>query len=392
MEQKNKTHVLYVLTKLELGGAQKICLSLLKDVPGEHFSSGLISGSEGVLVDEAKRHDFVHLLNTFKREVGIKTIFFEFATFFKMISLMRKAKKNFGTVIVHTHSTKAGLMGRWAAFFAGIKKRVHTVHGFGFHEKQSKIGWFINFLLEYITSFVTTHYICVSHVDRKTGIKHIPRFAKKSSVIRAAVDWDSFTKNHLPEKKPTFYPAKEVKSPSKKEFVFGTISCLKPQKNIIDLLRAFKFVHDNTTKKNVRLQIIGDGIERPMVEAWIKKNNLVEQIDLLSWQNDIPTWMQSWDVFTMSSLWEGLPCAIVEARLSKLPVVSYKIAGIPEVIEDGKNGFLVEPGDFSLLGQKMLSLYENETLRKEISSFSENLDDFKDSVMVKKHTKLYAKI
>ena len=121
--KKKQVHVVYVLTKLELGGAQKICLSLLNGVQNKHVTSSLISGTEGVLVPEAQKHSSVHLIKSLRREVGIKTLFFEFFEFFKMISVMRSIKKKHKNIIVHTHSTKAGLIGRWAAFFARIKKR-----------------------------------------------------------------------------------------------------------------------------------------------------------------------------------------------------------------------------------------------------------------------------
>lgn len=383
----NNVHVLYVLTKLELGGAQKVCLTLLKGVN----NSSLVSGTEGVLVPEAKKlsnskeNSSVYLLKSLKREVGIATLFYEFSTFFKMISLMRKLKKEHKKLVVHTHSTKAGLMGRWAAFFAGVKKRVHTVHGFGFHEHQSKIGYFINYSLEYITSLITTHYVCVSNADRNIGKKSFPHFGRKSSIIRAAVDWDPFAKG------TTFTGAVR----EKQNFVFGTVSCLKPQKNLLDLLKAFKFMHDQLSPENqkrVVLQIMGDGVQRPLIEEWLQENNMQDKVDLLGWQSNVAKWLHTWDVFTMSSLWEGLPCAIVEARLSKLPVISYKIAGIPEVIKNKKNGFLIKPGDWQTLGKKMKLLFEDHELYQQMSNCQEDLTDFHNNSMVEKHVKLYKRL
>ena len=179
MEKENRLHVLYILTKLELGGAQKVCLSLLKGISKYGLKSSLISGSEGVLTSEVQTHNSVFFLKSFKREVGIKTIFSEFKTFFQMISQIKKLKKQSPNLIIHTHSTKAGIMGRWAAFFAGVKTRIHTVHGFGFHDHQLRIIWLIHFILEYLTSFITTHYVCVSNLDMQTGNRLLHNFAKK---------------------------------------------------------------------------------------------------------------------------------------------------------------------------------------------------------------------
>lgn len=366
-----------MLTKLELGGAQKICLALLDGVPEDTLSSGLISGTEGPLVEQAKQYDNVYLMDSLRREVGIKTVLSEFLAFFKMISYMRRMKKKHPRVVIHTHSTKAGLMGRWAALFAGIKKRVHTVHGFGFHPHQSKLGYAINVTLEYITSLITTHYVCVSKKDQETGATYFPRFLQKSSIIRAAVDWD------------TFYLA--TKAPTSDAFIYGTISCFKPQKNIFDLLKAFTHVKQKHPDKRIMLHIIGDGAQRPQIETWIQTHNMKKYIKLLGWQDDVSGWLKMWDAFVMSSLWEGLPCSIIEARLRRLPVVSYKISGIPEVISHDKNGFLAEPGNWQQLSHYMEQLLQKD-LYQRISTYPENLHDFKKEVMVAQHKDLYKKM
>jgi glycosyltransferase involved in cell wall biosynthesis len=343
------------------------------------LTTSLISGTQGPLVEQAKKHKNVFLLRSLKREVGIKTLFYELASFYQMIKQMRKLKKKYKNIVVHTHSTKAGLMGRWAAFFARIKKRVHTVHGFGFHEHQSTLGWYTNFLLEYLTNFITTHYVCVSHADQKIGIQYFRKFEKKSSIIRAAVEWDKFYQPALLDKKP-------------KKFIFGTVSCCKPQKNLGDLLMAFKKMHDSLKDENksrVELQIIGDGTERATLEEWVKKNEMKKKILFLGWQTNVARWMRTWNVFVMSSLWEGLPCSVVEARLSKLPVISYRIAGIPEVITDTKNGFLVDAGNWKTLAQRMQYIIENRSTYDRMSVYQDNLFDFSNAVMIKKHISLY---
>jgi len=286
-------------------------------------------------------------------------------------------------------------MGRWAAFFARIKNRVHTVHGFGFHDNQSKLGWTINFILEYLTSLITTHYVCVSVVDRKIGQRLFPRFWNKSSIIRAAVDTRSFGPAQRHECQQATNTTSTPVSFTPVSFTFGTVSCLKPQKNIIDLLKAFSAVYHNLPpdkKQHVRLQIIGDGVERKQIETWIKTHNLSNSIDLLGWQTDVAQWMKTWDAFVMSSLWEGLPCAIIEARLSKLPVISYRIAGIPEVIKNNKNGFLVTPGAWQQLGRCMQTLVENRALHTKLAHHQEDLSDFTHNAMITNHIKLYKKL
>ena len=91
----------------------------------------------------------------------------------------------------------------------------------------------------------------------------------------------------------------------------------------------------------------------------------------------------------MSSLWEGLPCTVVEARLSKLPVVAYDVGGIYEVIQDGENGFLINPGNWKELCAKLKLLVNDDGLYKKISLHQDDLLDFSNEVMVKKHLDLY---
>ena len=382
--------VLYIITKLELGGAQKVCLSLLNGVNKSGIKAGLISGSDGPMTSRVKNSEYVYLLDSIKREVGLRFIISEIKAFFQIIKIIKKIKKIHPSLIVHTHSTKAGIIGRWAAFFSGVKKKIHTVHGFGFNDYQSRVKWFFIFSIEYLTSLITTHFICVSEKDREFGVRKFPKFGQKSSIIRAAVEWDKFYTPALKKHEISLDKACPEKS-----FVIGTISCFKPQKNLFDLLNAFKILHSKLSeedKKIVRLQIIGDGVLRYQIEEWISKNNLSEKIDLLGWQNNVEVWMRGWKVFAMSSLWEGLPIAVVEARLCKLPVVTYDVGGIFEVIFNGQNGFLVSPKNFDKLSDCLRLLIENKELWQKMSDFNDEISDFSDHVMIDKHVQLYQKI
>lgn len=379
--KNNTIRILYIITKLELGGAQKVCLSLLKKVNENGIPTGLISGPEGTLISEVQDSKTTFLLDSFKREIGFKFIIYEIKTFFQIILIIKKLKIKYPDLIVHTHSTKAGLLGRWAAFFSGTKTIIHTIHGFGFNNYQSKSKWNTIFWMEYLTSLITTHFICVSQKDRKFGICRFPNFKQKSSIIRAATEWGNFS---IPTSTPT-------KSSS---FIIGTISCFKPQKNIFAILNAFKLLHQNSNQKykqQIKLQIIGDGILRPQIVQWINQNKLTKQIDLLGWQKDVKTVIKNWKIFVLSSLWEGLPISIIEARICNLPVVAYDVGGISEVILNEKNGFLIPPNNFHALYERLKILIESKKLRKKMSRYRDNLNEFGNTVMIDKHINLYKK-
>ncbi len=295
--------------------------------------------------------------------------------FFLLIKELKKLKSEHPTIIVHTHSTKAGYLGRWAGFFAGIKQRFHTVHGFGFHQHQSKLGYISAYIIELFTALVTTHYVCVSTEDQKTGCRLLPWFSRKNSLIRAAIDDEKF------------HPAQIAPLDKNVPFTFGTVSCFKKQKNLFDLLQAFKDVHRHY--HHTRLEIIGDGSLRPEIESWIAIHNLEQVITLHGWQDDVAPLMKQWHVFVMSSLWEGLPCAAVEARFLKLPVLAYNVGGISDLVLDGKNGFLYEPRKVQQLAHGMCALISDKILYQKLKAYPEDLSAFTRNAMILQHSILY---
>lgn len=379
-DETQPVKVVYVITKLELGGAQKICLSLFNGLQESGNNSYLISGPEGPLVEQAKKNKNTILLDTLQREVSTNAIFKEVKNFLLLTKKLRALKKVNPNLIVHTHSTKAGLVGRWAAFFAGIKQRVHTIHGYGFHSHQNLIVWSGIYFLELITSFVTTHFVCVSTADQKTGKKLFPNFGKKNSIIRAAVPSQEF-----------FIPAKRLSEfEERPEFIFGTVACFKKQKNLFDLLKAFKKVYEHNSA--ARLEIVGDGELRPAIEKWILDNKLDNVITLHGWKHSVAPIMHHWNSFVLSSLWEGLPCAIVEARLLRLPVLSYNTGGISDVIKHGENGYLYSQGHWGKLANGMLELMTSPQLYAQMRSYTDDLSEFDESVMIRQHVSLYKQL
>ena len=226
-----------------------------------------------------------------------------------------------------------------------------------------------------MTSIITTHYICVSTEDQRIGSQLFPFFSEKNSLIRAAIDDKKFS-------------AAQIEPFNKNiPFTFGTISCFKKQKNLFDLLKAFHMVHEQY--QHTRLEIIGDGSLRPDIEKWITEHNLEHVITLHGWCQEVAPLMKKWHTFVLSSLWEGLPCAAVEARFLKLPVLSYNVGGISDLIINGKNGFLYEPHNIQELSHGMRSLIADNYLYQELKTYNEDLSAFTQSTMILQHSLLY---
>ncbi len=227
-------------------------------------------------------------------------------------------------------------------------------------------------LCEQLTVPITTRFICVSQKDLHDGSRFFWGFKCRAQIIRAAVE------DRL------FVPAMRTHDSC---FIIGTVSCFKPQKNLLDLIDAFAEVYSRNPC--ARLEIIGDGTQRSNIEQRILEHNLIDVVTLHGWRHDVPDIMARWQCFTLSSLWEGLPCSVVEARLMKLPVVAYTTGGIPEVIRDGVNGYLVPQKDRTLLAQKLLELSINSTLCAQLAHYPDILDSFSAQSMHQAHQKLY---
>lgn len=379
--KKEQTAIVYIITKLELGGAQKVCLTLFNGVDSDQYQTHLISSSEGTLVSQVHHNPHAHLTSAMRREVSIFGLFTEIKNFFSLVKRLRTLKRTYAHVVVHTHSTKAGIIGRWAAWCAGITRIIHTVHGFAFHHFQSRLAWTILYIPELITSFITTKFVFVSEVDANSAMRIFPRIKNKMILIRAAID-----DHHFIATQQQIIHKKEHGSP----FIIGTISCFKPQKNLMDLLKAFELAYRQDN--NLRLEIIGDGQQRPILEAFIAHHTLGQVVKLHGWQLDVAPIMKNWHIFALSSLWEGLPCAIIEARLLKLPIISYRIGGISDVIHHGVNGLLYDAKNWHKLAQGILMLAHDETLYATLAQYPDNLQQFTQEEMIKKHQELYRQL
>jgi len=378
-EAKKKKAVVYIITQLELGGAQKICLELFKNIPKNNSSSNsfvtyLITGKSGPLTSTViKEKNVIFLDKLYQKKGQLNSLWCEIACFFQMRKKLLLLKKQYGEIIIHTHSSKAGIIGRWAAFFCGIKLRIHTVHGYSFNAHISKLSALFFYLCEWLTAFITTHFICVSSQDVKTGLYYLPKFKKHYSIIRAAIDHKKFIQSNSQK--------------NKSSFIFGTISCFKKQKNLFDLLNAFALVHQ--THPTIHLEIIGDGILRPAISQWITQKSLQKNITLHGWQHNVAPIMKTWSSFILSSLWEGLPCSVIEARVLKLPIICYNTGGISDVVFHEKNGALIQQSNWISLAYYMQKLLTDSTFLEKTKKYNDSLDDFKNSTMTMQHSALY---
>ena len=346
-----KTKVFHVITKLELGGAQKVTLMTLERLSRERYELGLVTGPEGLLVDWANRiPDLKRVwLPSLVRELRPME---DIAAFLSLFRLFRREKPH----VVHTHSSKAGILGRWAAKLAGVPLIFHTAHGFGFHDFQRPAAKGFYVWLERLTSRITTRLVVVSLANADKG--------EKNGIFKRG-DWtlcrDAISVSEFMQDGPRRQRLKEWNIPADR-LVVGMIACLKPQKAPMDFVDvAARVLQQNS---HAHFVLAGDGKLRPQVEKRIQEHGISKHFSLLGWQTDMPEVYRNLDIVVLTSLWEGLPCVFSEAMAGKLPIVATNVDGAREAIVHDDSGFLHEPHDIGGMADSVLKLLQSPELRQ----------------------------
>ena len=225
--------VCHVITKLELGGAQEVALYAVSHLDRKKFRPVLIAGPGGFLTEEARRLPGVQTIIVPSLGRQIHAISDLFALFHLIILFRRLCP-----AIVHTHSSKAGILGRWAAWLARVPVIIHTVHGFGITPAQPVWLRRILIMLERMTGWITTHWITVAQIDAQTG-RQWQLFDSNVSVIRPGIDPRPFQQPLEPSVRNNL---REEFGAGSDEYLIGTVACLKPQKAPEDVVAVAKLV------------------------------------------------------------------------------------------------------------------------------------------------------
>lgn len=377
-----RLNVLHAITKLELGGAQEIVLYTLQNLNQERYNLFLVTNDKGILMEEAKRMkntkaffipELIRPINPIK----------DFIALIKLFHFCKKEKID----IVHTHSSKAGILGRWAARLAKVPIITHTIHGWGFYPRQNFLKRKLFIFLEKITAKITDNLIVVSQANIGTGIQNGIGKKEKYALIRAGI-------------KPSLFQDVKVNTVGKKKElaleedtkVVGMIAPFKPQKAPLDFVKVANQVIEK--RPGTQFLLIGDGKLRPEIERLIKELNLEKKVILTGWRKDIPQILKAIDVLALTSRWEGLPRVFPEAMASELPIVATKVDGASEAIEEGVNGFLVSAGDTRSMAEKIITLLDNPEMAKEMGRKGREkvFPEFDIDLMVEKIDDLYQEL
>jgi glycosyltransferase involved in cell wall biosynthesis len=346
-------NVLHLITKLELGGAQQNTLYTVKKHNREKYNVFLIAGAEGLLVEDAGRIENVktYFIPELKHELSP---FYDLKCLFLLRNIFKKEKID----IVHTHSSKAGILGRFAAKMAQVPVIIHTVHGFSFNDFQNIIEKKLYIFLERMAAKITQKLVVVTKRDLEKGLKAGVGKKEQYVVIKSGFDLAEFSVlKDLSLIRKEFNISRETKT-------VGMVACLKAQKNPAAFVKMSALV--KLRHPGVKYFIVGDGEKRAEVEKLIDKYNLTNDIILTGWRKDVAGFIQLFDVVVLTSLWEGLPRVLPQAMCAKKPVVATAVDGSKEAVIDGVNGFLAPPLDYGAMAARVSELLSSEGLRKKM--------------------------
>jgi glycosyltransferase involved in cell wall biosynthesis len=348
--------VVHVITRLELGGAQEITLFSCRSLDPRRFDVHLVCGPGGLLDDEARAMPgvTVHFCDELVREVDAVR---DARCLGSLTSLLRSIRRPGLPTIVHTHSSKAGILGRWAAVAARAELRIHSIHGFGFHGGQPAAVRTAFAFAERVTARITHAFCPVSEANlRSARAMGLLRGGQPAVLLPSGIDVDDY--RPAPEDGPAL--RSELGIPSAVP-VIGMIACLKPQKSPVDFVRIAAGVA--VTRPDAHFFVAGDGELRDEMEREIDARGLRGRMHLLGWRRDVRRLLGLADVLVLPSLWEGLPRVALQAAAARKPMVATRVDGTPEVVEDGRTGYLLEPRDVGGFSERILRLIEDPGLR-----------------------------
>lgn len=388
-----RLRVVHVITKLELGGAQENTLYTLGHLDPARFSGLLVAGTEGILVPEAAADPRYgkRFLRPLVREVRPAADLRALAALAALLRAEVRAARaaNPGgpaPLVVHTHSSKAGILGRAAARIAGAPIVVHSIHGYPFHPRQRPALRRLYVGLERAASRWTTHFVAVAQADIEEGVG-LGLFPRgRATLVRSGIEVARFSGAGLDLARKRA----ELGVPAGAPLV-GMVANCKPQKNPVDFARLAGRVAARVPE--ARFLLAGDGPLRPQVEAEAARLGLGERFRCLGWRRDVHEIVPCLDVLALTSLWEGLPRVFPQAMAAGRPIVAYRVDGAPEAVAEGETGHLVAPGDWEGAAERVAALLLDPARAAALGRAGrERVAEFDAGLMVRRLEELYERL
>ena len=270
-------------------------------------------------------------------------------TMWKLYRLLRREQPD----VVHTHTAKAGFVGRWAAKLAGVPVIVHTFHGHVFQGYFGSLKTRVFITLEQLTSRITDSILTLTQsLRRELALTYRVARTEKITVLPLGLDLAPFAA--APRKTGTFREQYGIPQDAP---LIGIAGRMVPVKNHALFLESAAQIR--AKRPDARFIMIGDGELRDDLERQIDNLGLRGFVKITGWLTDMPAAYADMDVFALSSVNEGTPVTVIEALSAGCPVVATHVGGIPDLLEGGRFGALVSSGNAHAFAQAILDTLEN---------------------------------
>ena len=378
-------HIVNIITKLSVGGAQETVLRTCARLDSNRFQCTIVAGCdpspEGELRDRAQSLGC--------RVVDVPTLHRSIRPLADLRAVIALAKvlRELRPDVVHTHSSKAGVVGRLAARLARVPVVVHTVHGWSFHDGMARSVRMAAIAVERLLARLSQALVVVTMADERTGLDaHVGR-PGQYHVVRSGIDVDA-VRAAAAQAGPVDDPIDAAGGRT-----VGTVMRLSEQKDPITFVEAAAIVARQPGHDDVRFVIVGDGPLRGDVERHIEIAALDGRFELTGAVADAIPCLGRFDLFVLSSRWEGLPRVVVEAMAAGIPVVATAVGGVGEVIVDGETGLLVAPRDPAALADAIGRLLDQRGLAAQLASAaSARVEQFDERHMADALASLYEEL
>jgi glycosyltransferase involved in cell wall biosynthesis len=349
--------ILYILEATS-GGTQKHVIDIAKKIDKSEFQIDIIYSLNR---NKSFKEEASYLFNKMyglpiKRGASLSDI----TNILRIRKIINQNKYD----IVHCHSTKAGFVGRIAAFLSHHKNIVYSPHGFMFCDTRIKTKRLLYLKLEKYLGYITKKLIAVSGSERDLAIQHNIVPDKKITTINNSIDPLDFSNFNYVNR------VREKLLNQNSEIVLGTVGRLYYQKDPITLIKSFKII--NEKYPNTKLVMVGDGpLEGECIEL-IKKLSIESKVKLEGFQKDSRAFYKMFDLFVLSSHYEGMPYALLEAMSMGIPAVGTDVIGIKDLIIHGETGYLVPEEDYNEFAKAVIRLLDNPDILSTLSINARN--------------------
>ena len=388
-----KIKVIHIITRFDKGGSAENTFLTVMGLDEERYEVTLIKGlsfESDMTEGEAKAVE--RNLAEVERE-GIRIItlpdlvrriypLYDLKAFVSLIKIFLKEKPH----IVHTHTSKAGILGRWAAFFARIPVIVHTPHGHVFWGYFSKWRTSVFILLEKLTALITDRIITLTEQEKRDHLRFNIASEDKFSTIHSGVELDKFL--HI-----SVAPSemRKILGIPEGNLVVGTVGRLTPVKGHRYLIEAAGKLVD--VRPDTTFVFLGDGELSDELKNMVSRLGIGENVKFPGWRPDMAEVMSIFDIFVLPSLNEGMGRVLVEAMALGKPIVASDIGGIPDLVVQGENGYLVPVSDVETLAARIRELLDDFGKRGKMGNTGQGyVAKYSSEEMVKKIDRLYREL